>query len=145
MLTVMDTEVPRLRTALRDLVALSTIPAMWVGREPSAIAVGVVDLLAESLQLEFAFVRLRDPGGGDAVAATRGSAWAAFPDWLSSRLALGGPLSHREIIPVRPPRSTSFSFPWPRITPRRRSRTRASFASGRGRRKPFVRRATSSR
>jgi len=99
MLTVMDTEVPRLRTALRDLVALSTIPAMWVGREPSAIAVGVVDLLAESLQLEFAFVRLRDPGGGDAVAATRGSAWAAFPDWLSSRLAGGGPLSHREIIP----------------------------------------------
>src|SRR5438445_7303066 len=31
-------DIHRLRTALRDLVALSTIPAAWVGREPSAVA-----------------------------------------------------------------------------------------------------------
>src|SRR5438445_454444 len=33
-------DIHRLRTALRDLVALSTIPAAWVGREPSAVAAG---------------------------------------------------------------------------------------------------------
>jgi hypothetical protein len=30
----------RLRTALRDLVALSTVPAVWVGREPPAFRGG---------------------------------------------------------------------------------------------------------
>ena len=53
----------RLRTALRDLVALSTFPAAWVGREPSAIAAGLADLLVGSLYLDFAFVRLCDPKG----------------------------------------------------------------------------------
>jgi hypothetical protein len=33
-----DPEIVRLRTALRDLVALSTVPAAWVWREPPAIA-----------------------------------------------------------------------------------------------------------
>src|SRR3989442_15135562 len=41
-------EIPGLRTALRDLVALSTIPAAWVGREPSAIAAGLADVLIEA-------------------------------------------------------------------------------------------------
>jgi hypothetical protein len=31
----------RLRRALRDLVALSVVPAVWVGREPTAIAGGL--------------------------------------------------------------------------------------------------------
>jgi hypothetical protein len=33
------------RTVLRDLVALSTIPAAWVGREPPAVAAGLADTL----------------------------------------------------------------------------------------------------
>src|ERR1700730_1410836 len=47
-----------LRAALRDLVAISTIPAAWVGREPPAIAAGLADVLLESLGLDFAVVRL---------------------------------------------------------------------------------------
>ncbi len=35
----------RLRRALRDLVALSAVPAVWVGREPSAIAAELADVL----------------------------------------------------------------------------------------------------
>src|SRR5881296_4105642 len=66
-------DIHRLRTALRDLVALSTIPAAWVGREPSAVAAGLADVLVGSLHLDFAFVRLCDPNGGDAVEATRGA------------------------------------------------------------------------
>ena len=72
-------EIHRLRTALRDLVALSTIPAAWVGREPPAIAAGLADVLVGSLHLDFAFVRLCDPNGGAAVDVTRGDAWKAFP------------------------------------------------------------------
>src|ERR1700736_4723821 len=52
-----DAEIRPLRTALRDLVALSTIPAAWVGREPPAIAAGLADVLVNSLHLDFAFVR----------------------------------------------------------------------------------------
>jgi hypothetical protein len=44
----------RLRRALRDLVALSTVPAAWVGREPTAIVAGLADVLVNSLHLDFA-------------------------------------------------------------------------------------------
>ena len=53
----------RLRTALRDLVALSAVPAAWVGRDPPAIAADFTDVLVRSLYLDFAFVRLCDPNG----------------------------------------------------------------------------------
>jgi PAS domain S-box-containing protein len=88
----------RLRRALRDLVALSVVPAAWVGREPPAIAAGLADVLVNSLHLDFVFVRLCDPNGGAAVEIARGSAWQAFPEWLQCHLALNGRLSHREIV-----------------------------------------------
>ena len=88
----------RLRRALRDLVALSTVPAVWVGREPPAIAAGLADVLVNSLHLDFAFVRLCDPNGGAAVEIARGSAWPAFPEWLRYHLAVNGRLSRSEII-----------------------------------------------
>src|SRR3989454_12451151 len=93
------TEIPGLRTALRDLVALSTIPAAWVGREPPAIAAGLADVLVGSLHLDFAFVRLCDPSGGAAVEATAGNTWKAFPEWLEHHLAGVGQYSRKEIIP----------------------------------------------
>src|SRR5215510_8273954 len=92
-------EIPRLRTALRDVVALSTIPAAWVGREPPAIAAGLADVLVGSLHLDFAFVRLCDPRGDAAVEVTRGDAWKAFPAWLDRHLAAVGQFSRKEIIP----------------------------------------------
>ena len=92
-------EVLRLRTALRELVALSTIPVAWVGRGPPAIAAELADVLVGSLHLDFAFVRLCDPNGGDAVEVTRGSTWKAFPEWLERHLAVVGQFSRKEIIP----------------------------------------------
>src|SRR5438105_14812982 len=74
-----STEVLRLRSALRDLVAVSTIPVAWLGREPAEIAAGVADVLIGSLCLDFAFVRLCDPAGG-ASEITRGNAWTEFPE-----------------------------------------------------------------
>jgi PAS domain S-box-containing protein len=93
-----EADAPRLRRALRDLVALSTVPAMWVGREPPAIAAGLADVLVNSLHLDFAFVRLCDPSGGAAVEVARGSEWPAFPEWLQYHLAVNGRLSRGEIV-----------------------------------------------
>jgi hypothetical protein len=83
----------RLQRVLRDLVALSGVPAIWVGRKPHAIAGGLSDLLIESLQLDFAFVRLCDPNGGNAVESARGDTWPALLD-----LADNGRLSRSEIV-----------------------------------------------
>src|SRR5216683_594727 len=94
-----DPDIVRLRTAIRDLVALSTVPAAWVGREPPAIAAGLADVLVGSLYLDFAFVRLCDPRGGAAIEVTRGDAWQAFPEWLERHLAVVGQLSRKAIIP----------------------------------------------
>jgi len=88
----------RLRRALRDLVAVSTVPAVWAGREPRAIAAGLVDVLVNALYLDFAFVRLCDPTGGAAVEIARGGAWQAFPAWLQQYLCANGCPSRREIV-----------------------------------------------
>src|SRR5947208_4540998 len=92
-------DVRALRTALRDLVALSTIPAAWVGREPSTIAAGLADVLVGALHLDFAFVRLCDPNGGAAVDVTRGDTWKAFPEWLERHRPPVGQSWRKEIIP----------------------------------------------
>src|SRR5260370_22699958 len=87
-----------LRTALRELVALSIIPAAWVGREPPIIAAGLADVLVGSLHLDFAFVRLCDPKGGVAIEVTRGHAWKAFPEWLRTQHGGFAQFSHKEIV-----------------------------------------------
>jgi hypothetical protein len=79
-------------------VALSIIPAAWVGREPPEIAARLADVLVGSLYLDFAFVRLCDPNGGGAVEVTRGDTWEAFPEWLERHLAVGSHFSRKEII-----------------------------------------------
>src|SRR3981189_2186541 len=88
------------RTVLRDLVALSTIPAAWVGRDPPAVAAGLADTLVGMLELDFAFVRLSEPSGAGAVDVTRGDAWKRFPEWLEGHLAKSGRLSGRGIVPA---------------------------------------------
>jgi PAS domain S-box-containing protein len=93
-----DAEFVRLRTALRDLVAISTLQATWARRDPPDIAAGLADVLIGSLRLEFAFVRLCDSTRNVAVEMTRGNAWKSFPEWLQGRLAVV-PDSRKEIIP----------------------------------------------
>ena len=92
------TESVALRIALRELVALSTIPAAWVGQEPPIIAAGLADVLVGSLQLDFAFVRLCDPKGGGAIEVSRGHAWKAFPEWLRTHMGRFGQFSSKEIV-----------------------------------------------
>jgi GAF domain-containing protein len=87
----------RLRAAVRDLAALSAISAVSTGKEPLAVATGLAEQLVGLLELDFAFVRLRDPDGAGAVEVTRGEAWKGFPNWLEAHLAVG-PVSRREIV-----------------------------------------------
>ncbi|HYZ56065.1 MAG TPA: hypothetical protein VE733_21550, partial [Streptosporangiaceae bacterium] len=99
MLVDTNAEILALRTAIRDLVALSAIPVAWVGREPAAVAAGLADTLTGMLQLDFVSVHLCVPGATGEVDVTRGEAWKTFPEWLESHLAKSGRLSGREIIP----------------------------------------------
>jgi PAS domain S-box-containing protein len=87
-----------LRRGCGDLLALSAIPDVWVGREPPAIAAELADLLFEALQLDFAFVRLCDPTGCHAVEVMRGDSWKAFPEWLQQRLAVFSQVPRKEIV-----------------------------------------------
>jgi PAS domain S-box-containing protein len=91
-------EILRLRATVRDLLALSIIPEAWVGREPPAIAADLADLLIGSLKLDFAFVRLCDPTGGQAVEVIRGDCWKGFREWLQQRFVRFGQVSRTEIV-----------------------------------------------
>lgn len=93
-----EADARRLRAALRDLVALSAVPAAWVGRDPPAIAAGLADVLVNSLRLDFAFVRLSDPNAEAAFEAARGGAWPAYPEWLQRFLAEGVRLSRKVFV-----------------------------------------------
>jgi signal transduction histidine kinase len=93
-----NAEILERRTLLRDFVALSTIPAAWVGREPPAVAAGLADTLIGLLQLDFVFVRLCGLKGAGVVDVMRGTGWTRFPEWLERHLATSDRLS-REIIP----------------------------------------------
>jgi signal transduction histidine kinase len=96
---VMADENLRLRAALRDLVALSTIPAGWIGIEPRTIASGLADILTGSLGFDFALVRSLDPIGGVTIDVTSGCATREFLDWLHAQLfTLDEPL-RKPIIP----------------------------------------------
>ena len=94
-----DAEIRSLRTVLRDLVALSAIPAAWVGLEPTDVAAGLADALTNLLELDFIYVRLCVPGVAGAVDVARGEGWATFPGWLEGHLAECGRLSGRQVVP----------------------------------------------
>lgn len=100
-----NAELGELRTVLRDLVALSAIPAAWVGQEPAAVAGGLADALIGLLRIDFAYVRLCVPGVGDAVEVTRGTAPEEFREWLDGQAAGGSWIPavserHGVVVPI---------------------------------------------
>ena len=54
-------ETRTLRACIRDLVALSALPACWVGRPTEDVVDDVRELLAQLLELEVMRIDLRDP------------------------------------------------------------------------------------
>ncbi|MBW8878089.1 MAG: response regulator [Acidobacteria bacterium] len=63
----------QLRRCIRDLVALSAIPAFWTGRSAADIAEGLADLLLSTLRLDLVYVRLYGPEDGALTEAARGA------------------------------------------------------------------------
>ena len=60
-------EVQQLRRCLRDLVALSALPAVWVGYDPRQIAESLADGLRHMLNLDLVYLVVRDRADGIAV------------------------------------------------------------------------------
>jgi signal transduction histidine kinase/CheY-like chemotaxis protein len=67
-----DSEQAQLRRCIRDLVALSAIPAVWSGQKPVDIAESLADLLLSVLRLELVYVRLNLAPQSAAIEAARG-------------------------------------------------------------------------
>ncbi len=98
-----------LRRAMRDLLALCTIPAAWVGREPDAIASGVVDVLVTALRVECGYLML--PGDPANIETMQGVAPPEVLEALRRKCAVEMPRSplvhdlcqaHRAaVVPIR--------------------------------------------
>src|SRR3954462_9075898 len=79
-------ESSHLRRCLRDLVALSALPALWAGRDPAQIADGLAEVLASMLHADLVYVGLNGLPEGNAIEA----AWAAGqPSAASQAQAIG--------------------------------------------------------
>jgi PAS domain S-box-containing protein len=75
-----DPAVRELRRVIRDLVALATMPAGWVGREPPHIAESVADLLLHTIRAEAVLVGLRTGDDKSGVEAVRAQAYPGFAE-----------------------------------------------------------------
>jgi PAS domain S-box-containing protein len=93
-----DRNGPHLPKVLRDLVALSAVSSLWVGRESQAIAADLADLLATLLNLDFTFVRLCDSDGNGAVEVSRGTAAPTLVERLQHYRDGAGRLSRGEVV-----------------------------------------------
>jgi len=60
-------EIRDLRRTLRDVVALSTLPAVWVGYSPEGIAQNLADVLLNTLPVDVIYIQLRGHTEGDIV------------------------------------------------------------------------------
>ena len=140
----------RLRRTMRDLVALSTLPAVWTGLGPEGIARSLADVLLNTLSLD---LDLRPAGGPDRGGGGRGRPQQAPPRRRPRRGGAGGarPAARCPTGPSRPPPSptrsgagrctspspgsasattTGFSSPAPATPTSRPSRTGCCSASG---------------
>lgn len=51
-------QIHTLRSSLRDLLALTALPALWVGQSPESVLEGLVDAVARLLQADIVHARL---------------------------------------------------------------------------------------
>jgi len=64
-------ETRTLRRTMRDLVALSALPAVWAGYQPRQVAEGLADVLLSTLSLDLVYLRLRGQTDGQGIEVAR--------------------------------------------------------------------------
>jgi PAS domain S-box-containing protein len=91
-------EISSLRRTMRDLVALSALPAIWTGYHSERIAESLADIMLRILSLEFIYIRLPREGATNVMEVGRCSQLRddtenrraigrAIAPWLSDRFA----------------------------------------------------------
>ncbi|WP_192804902.1 PAS domain-containing hybrid sensor histidine kinase/response regulator [Noviherbaspirillum aerium] len=60
-------EVDRLRNLTRDLVAISTLPAIWGSLNPEGVVKSLSNVLLSTLNLDFVYIRLANRDGSDTI------------------------------------------------------------------------------
>ena len=58
---------------MRDLVALSALPAVWAGYQPLQVAEGLADVLLATLDLDLVYLRLAGEREGQEIEVDRKS------------------------------------------------------------------------
>src|SRR5688572_20575422 len=64
-------DVSSLRRGMRDLVALTALPAIWAGRQPRDVAEGLADVLITILRLDLVYICFKEPPEGVPVEIVR--------------------------------------------------------------------------
>lgn len=77
-----EDDLRRLRDTARDLVALSGIPATWIGREPEKVAENTASMLMHALHLDALHLRVNRPEGKP-IEISHSEGFPAFAKWLS--------------------------------------------------------------
>ena len=83
-------EVRELQRTMRDLVALSAMPAAWIGRDLKEITEGCLDVLTGVLDVSAASVRLRDVDNGNESEAVYDPEHIDFVDWVREQASTTG-------------------------------------------------------
>jgi PAS domain S-box-containing protein len=87
---------------LRDLVALTALPAVWTRTTPGEIAASLAGVLLSSLHLDLVYVALEEPGGAAPIEVAR-CGWGAPPDVAAVRRALEPCLAEQGPTPASVP------------------------------------------
>ena len=64
-------EVKYLKTCINNLISMLALPAVWTGGEVGQIATALLDVLLDMLQLDWVYVRLKNPAVGAPVEKVR--------------------------------------------------------------------------
>jgi PAS domain S-box-containing protein len=90
---------------MRDLVALSTLPAIWIGLDPNGIAGSLADVLLNTLSLDLIYIRLGTGPGVVEVVRSKHRHEAANLDAVRASF---GPLLRSD--PIEPPTTAPDPF-----------------------------------
>lgn len=88
-----------LRRTMRDLVALSTLPAVWIGLDPNGIARSLADVLLHTLSLDLIYIRLAGITREGGLEVVRSQHSPGCADLETVRAALAPLLSSDQMEP----------------------------------------------